>query len=184
MWPKYIVIDDFLKKEHFDYLKNFKISNKDERITFKNWVIPRENKVISSKNYGKLLDDKFAIEFKDTYYHIVLDLMKKLNKNNISKFKYMEFTLVNTPKNFTFPIHTDLRDKLISIVIYISPEKNIGTWLYDNKEGKNPKQIEWKQNRAFIFCRSDNSWHNYKSDNINNRVALLINCYEKCKYDK
>ena len=49
MWPKYIVIDDFLKKEHFNYLKNFKISNKDERITFKNWVIPRENKVISSK---------------------------------------------------------------------------------------------------------------------------------------
>ncbi len=49
--------------------------------------------------------------------------MKELNKSNISKFKYMEFTLVNTPKNFTFPIHFDSKLKLISIVIYISPEK-------------------------------------------------------------
>ena len=136
MWPKYVVIDNFLKEEHFNYLNNFKISNKDERITFKNCIIPKENKIINSKDYDKIFDDKLTTEFNNTYYPIVLDLMKKLNKSNISKFKYMEFTLVNTPKNFTFPIHFDSKLKLISIVIYISPEKNIGTWLYDNKEGK------------------------------------------------
>ena len=52
---------------------------------------------------------------------------------------------------------------------------NEGTWLYDDKSGTNPRQIEWKQNRAFGFSRNDNTWHSYKADGKSNRLALVYN---------
>ena len=82
---------------------------------------------------------------------------------------------VNNGKDFTFPIHSDSRDKLLSVVVYIAPKINEGTWLYDDKSGTNPRQIEWKQNRAFGFSRNDNTWHSYKADGKSNRLALVYN---------
>ena len=43
------------------------------------------------------------------------------------------------------------------------------------KSGKNPKQIEWIPNRAFVFSRNDNTWHSYKADGKQNRLALVYN---------
>ena len=63
----------------------------------------------------------------------------------------------------------------MSVVIYISPEKNFGTFLYNNKEGDECFEIEWKPNKAFIFSRNDNSWHSYKSNNEYGRLALVYN---------
>ena len=42
---------------------------------------------------------------------------------------------------------------------YISfSESNIGTIIYD--KNKNPKEIAWKINRAFVFSRKDKgTWH-------------------------
>ena len=64
---------------------------------------------------------------------------------------------------------------MLSVVIYIAPDKNEGTWLYEDKSGKNPYEVEWKVNRAFAFSRNDNTWHSYKADGKNNRLALVYN---------
>ena len=71
------------------------------------------------------------------------------------------------------------RDKLLSVVIYIAPENNEGTWLYENQSGKNPKQIEWIPNRAFVFSRNDHTWHSYKADGKQNRLTLVYNLRSK-----
>ena len=72
-------------------------------------------------------------------------------------------------------MHRDTSDKLLSVVIYLKPEKNTGTILYENQNGDNPMVVEWKPNRAFIFSRSNDSWHAFKGDGINDRYTLLIN---------
>ena len=38
------------------------------------------------------------------------------------------------------------------------------------------REIEWKQNRAFFFSRSQShSWHSYEGDKNTNRLALVYN---------
>ena len=60
--------------------------------------------------------------------------------------------------------------------ILLSKEKNKGTFIYKNRDGENKKEIEWLQNKAFFFSRSENySWHSYQGDKISNRLALVYN---------
>ena len=67
---------------------------------------------------------------------------------------------------------------------------NKGTILYSNKEGKNPKIIEWKKNRALFFSRNEkNSFHSYEGDEISTRRTLVYNLMttnlrEVCKIEK
>ena len=51
---------------------------------------------------------------------------------------------MDAEKNFKFPIHDDIPNKLLSGVIYIKPEKNSGTVFYKTKSGKGKKEIEWE----------------------------------------
>ena len=74
-----------------------------------------------------------------------------------------------------YKIHNDTPNKLLSGVIYISPEENEGTWLYDTEDGDNPRQIQWEQNIAFFFSRNEEAWHSYKADGKNSRCALVYN---------
>jgi len=101
--------------------------------------------------------------------------LTKLAPEKLQQYQYTELNVVNNGRDYVFPIHSDSKDKLLSVVIYISPETNEGTWLYEDKSGKNPQQIEWKPNRAFAFSRNDHTWHSYKADGIRNRLTLVYN---------
>ena len=111
------------------------------------------------------------------------DIGQKINKKKIisnAKKLGVKKIIIKDLKNvfvkdYVFPIHSDSRDKLLSVVIYIAPEVNEGTWLYEDKSGKNPKQVEWIPNRAFVFSRNDNTWHSYRADGKNNRLTLVYN---------
>ena len=79
-------------------------------------------------------------------------------------------------KNYKFPIHDDIPDKILSCTVYLSPEKNAGTIFYSNKKGEGRKQIEWKPNRAVFFVRNEmTTWHSYEGDGISNRITLNYN---------
>ena len=57
----------------------------------------------------------------------------------VSSFNgYSDFNIIETGKNYTFPIHRDHINKLLSGVIYIKPEQSSGTIIYENKKG-NPQ---------------------------------------------
>ena len=56
----------------------------------------------------------------------------------------------------------------------MAPEKNIGTFIYSSNK-KETKNVEWKQNRALFFSRTENTPHSYKSDGVSNRITLIYN---------
>ena len=81
-----------------------------------------------------------------------------------------------TSKNARFPIHDDTPNKLLSGVIYLSPQKNTGTSFYTDKKGSNKTDITWKTNRAVFFSRKERqTWHSYKGDGLNDRMVLVFN---------
>jgi len=73
---------------------------------------------------------------------------------------------------------------------WIKREKNIGTIFYEDKQGNGRKEIEWKQNRAVFFSRTEReTWHSYQGDGKCNRIALVYNLMtnnikEVCKIEK
>ena len=112
----------------------------------------------------------------DTCHKNAIEILKELAPQKVELYEYSDFNLIETGKDYTFPIHRDHINKLLSGVIYLNPEKNTGTIIYDDKKGKNPNEIEWKKNRSLFFSRTEKkSWHNYKGDRKNNRIVLVYN---------
>lgn len=166
------VIDNFLDKKHFEKIKNIKLEriNPDEVKVYHNEIIRDEIRV----NNG--INKELLIELNKRYHSIALDLLKKLSPQKLELYEYSDFTLINTGSNFKFPIHDDTPNKLLSGVIYISPEFNNGTFFYENKKLMPSQIIEWKQNRAVFFSRIEKkTWHSYEGNKISNRLALVYN---------
>ena len=64
----------------------------------------------------------------------------------------------------------------MSGVIYLQPKINTGTIFYKNKKGAGREEVEWKENRAVFFSRTEReSWHSYQGNGISDRVALGFN---------
>jgi len=70
-----------------------------------------------------------------------------------------------TPANFNHAMHVEAEFKIMSAVLYLGPEENIGTRLYKSPEDQNPIEVEWVPNRLFVFCGHDHTWHDYASTN-------------------
>jgi hypothetical protein len=77
------------------------------------------------------------------------------------------------PPGSTHGIHDESYDKSMSIVVYLYPHSSIGTALYKTKnEDSLVKEIEWKLNRALIFCgETEKTWHNFYTNEFP-RVTL------------
>ena len=125
---------------------------------------------------SSFISDKLLLDLHRQYNKIALDILSELAPQKLKLYDYSEFHIVETGKNYSFPIHQDIPSKLLSGVIYLYPKKNKGTFIYKNRDGENKKEIEWLQNKAFFFSRSENySWHSYEGDKISNRLALVYN---------
>ena len=106
----------------------------------------------------------------------------ELNEKKVSLIDYSDFTIIKTKKNIKFPIHDDTFNKLLSGVVYLYPEKNIGTIFYNTKSGKDKNIVEWKINRAVFFSRIEReTWHSYGADSANDRITLIFNLMTKEK---
>ena len=97
------------------------------------------------------LSESLIKSLHNEYTNIGVKILEELSPKKIELFDYSEFSIIETGKDYSFPIHRDIPTKLLSGVIYLTPQKNNGTYIYDDKNGKNKKEIEWKQNRAFFF---------------------------------
>ena len=93
----------------------------------------------------------------------------KRQHNNLTKL----VQIIKTCKDAEYPIHEDAPHKIFSLILYIWPEENMGTNVYD--ENKNfVHTIEWKPNRAVMFCPLDNvTYHDYGSST--DRFTLMYN---------
>ena len=166
------ILDNFLEKEDLSLLKNLNLQK----------VENNEIKIYHNKIYRKgnvkidCLSDIQIKHLHSKYHSKALGILNELNPHKINLYDYSEFHIIETGANYKFPIHDDTPDKLLSGVIYISPENNSGTIFYSNKKGDNKQEIEWKVNRGVFFSRIEGkSWHSYEGDGKTNRVALVYN---------
>jgi len=169
---KYKVIDNFLDKDDFENLSSINFGN-----VSKNEIKIYHNKIFSNGTIESdcLREDDIKKLF-DNYHDKALKMLEDFNPAKMPLWEYSEFHITLTGSDYVYPIHRDSPYKLLSGVIYLAPEQNKGTILYDNKRGENTNEIEWKQNRGLFFSRSENnSYHSYEGDKKSKRVTLIYN---------
>lgn len=175
MWS-YMEIENFFSEEDFNFLLS-----KFHKIDLSK-IKDNENAVYSNKIFcnGKvessIVDEKSLIKLDKKYTPILLDILREIAPKKLSFFDHADFNLAIQGKDYFHHNHEDDYRKLLSVVVYFAPEKNFGTTLFSDKRENNPKYIEWKTNKAFIFSREENkTWHSFKSDGINKRFTLIYN---------
>lgn len=69
-----------------------------------------------------------------------------------------------TKAGFHHARHVDSQFKIMSAVLYLTPEHNHGTDLFRSEKGDLVTSVEWKPNTLFVFCgRYNHTWHDYKA---------------------
>ena len=172
------IFDDFLEAEDLKelsiYVKNL-YSNRDIHV-FHN-KIDLNNKILDAS-----IDKDLLTKLNKKYLEKGISILKELNEEKVSLIDYSDFTIIKTKKNKKFPIHDDTFNKLLSCVVYLYPENNIGTFFYNTKNGKDKNVIEWKINRAVFFSRIEReTWHSYEADSTSDRITLIFNLMTKEK---
>ena len=172
------IFDDFLESEDLKELSIYaKSLNNDHDVHVFHNEIDLNNKILHAS-----IDKGLLTRLNKKYLEKGISILKELNKEKVSLIDYSDFTIVKTKKNKKFPIHDDTFNKLLSGVVYLYPENNIGTIFYNTKNGKDKNVIEWKINRAVFFSRIEReTWHSYEADNVNDRITLIFNLMTKEK---
>lgn len=171
------IIDNFFPEEVFSKIRNAakKLSNyAEEGKTKPVWMH-------EALDYGIEEDvvDSIIITADDILDNIN-DIKSKFSRSNSSQIGYFAMPKFGVSgKNFSYPIHSESNHKCLLFVIYIDPEVDRGTRLYKEKSEESfVKEIEWKPNRAFVMCPTDNdiTWHNWANLQNPSRVTLNIFC--------
>lgn len=149
-WP-HIIIDNFLDKDHFE----LEVMNAKEAARH---CLGDRTQV--RRSFPRRDHIRFLLE---TFFHSFDD---KREYDDLGTFMHYAIT----PPNFKHTMHVDAPFKIMSSVLYLSPEENAGTRLYKTPDSK-PIAVEWKPNRMFVFCGKDDvTWHDYTS--ISERLTL------------
>ena len=165
------VIDDFLKKDDFEALCGLNLESNNEN-EFKVY----HNKINNNQIIYSTINQDLLKKIHNNYFTKATNILKEICPEKLSLYDYSDFTVIVTKKNSKFPIHDDTPDKLLSVVIYLYPENNSGTFFYSDKKGSNKTSIEWKPNRAVFFSRKEKeTWHSYEGNGTNKRVVLVYN---------
>mgnify|MGYP006107288217 CR=1 FL=1 len=169
---KYKTIENFLSEVDFKSLCSLKLRKVSEKeISVYHNAIYKDG-----KTKVECIEEELLKRLQKNYHEKAIAILEELAPKKAPLYEYSEFHIIETGSKCKFPIHSDTASKLLSGVIYLMPESNKGTFLYENRIGKNPVEIEWKQNKAFFFSREEGkSWHSYEGDKVSNRIALVYN---------
>ena len=165
------IIDNFLQQEDYKKLLNLNIDKNinNEFNIFHNEI--NNDGIITSS-----IDKSIIENLHKNYHSSAINILNEINPEKSKLYDYSDFTIIVTNKNSKFPIHDDTPNKLLSGVIYLSPENNNGTSFYSDKKGSNRYDAEWKPNRGVFFSRIERkTWHSYAGDRKNHRVVLVYN---------
>lgn len=164
---KYKIENNFFEEK--DFLKLKSIANDKNNLN-----------ELKDDNYIAIhLESDFEKYLIEKYQHKLFKYLDELNPKKRNLVDYTHIRIGICGKNYKYPIHTDSLRKVITAVIYLSPENNVGTFIYDRKK-QNPYEIEWKMNKAFIFSRKEkNSHHSFHADGNNYRCVVNFNLETK-----
>ena len=160
------IVDNFLKTNDLDF--------------FSKYLDKYEKVKQDGLNINKIENIELINSLNSSYHLKAINILKELCPEKVELYDFTQYAVIETGSNFKFPIHDDDPNKILSGVIYLKPEKNIGTKFYSNKNGVQLKTIEWKVNRAVFFSRKEKTtWHSYEGNGLENRVALVYNLMTK-----
>lgn len=188
MWQpgyNYLVLDNFLDRNHFDSIVNIDLNPDDHHslnlctyLNFDDMSFTTSLETVNRDGPLEKLDvqnNDNVVEYISKYYKKIIyyyHFLQQAQNKPIRDVKQIRWGIVNSGKNFDYPVHNDAEYKLLSIVVYLS-NKNTGTQLYN--EDKSELEIEWVPNRSFIFARDETTYHSYKSNGLDVRKTLMIN---------
>lgn len=135
-WP-YFYVDNFLSEQDFEYhcREALKLGEPTQEV---------DRKILDYDPLPKMQDH--LKEFDHREYE------------ELGVFCHYAVTAPNTIHDK----HVEAEFKIMSSIVYLSPEVNHGTTLYDNNN--KAYEIEWKPNRLFVFCgMNELTWHDYRS---------------------
>ena len=143
------------------------ISNGGKAIKFRCFIKKDNSKVFP--HLSNLIEE---LRSKDTYGYIS-ELIKKDLSNS-----YVRIEIICDRQGFWLKPHCDIKEKLISGLIFANPfneSENLGTDLYDEKRNK-VKTISYKDNYGYFFTSGPNTWHGMEKKEIKKeRRCLQIN---------
>ena len=168
----HITIDNFFTDSEFREIQAHEADVKDNEIKILHSLISREGKVDS-----EIFEENFLQEINQRYLPALENILGLFAERKKPLVDYSDFHLVSTGPDYVHKVHDDVPRKLLSVVIYINPEKNNGTFIHKRKYAPEPVgEVEWKPNRAFIFSRRERkTWHSYAADGTNNRFCVVYN---------
>ena len=126
----------------------------------------------NSKNFPQL--SKFLNELcsKKVYEHIGKLIGKDLSNS------YVRLEVICDRKGFWLKPHCDIKEKLLSSLIFVNPfneSENLGTDFYDEKLNK-VKTVPYKDNYGYFFSSGPNTWHGMEKKEIKKeRRCVQIN---------
>ena len=131
------IIDNFFTEQDFKEILSIQlkqIGNKEVKV-YHNSIdkFYKTNTECMSQNFLKKLHKN--------YHKKAINLLNELNPDKVYLYDYSEFHIIETGANCKFPIHDDTPNKLLSGVVYVKPETNVGTIFYTSKNGKGKKFI-------------------------------------------
>ena len=116
------IIDDFLSIEDLKKLQSLDLGKTpDKQMNVYVKKIDEKNNIS-----GTGMEDDTALKLQQNYHLKAFQLLKKLNPEKAELYEYSEFGITDTGTNYNFPIHNDTPNKLLSGVIFLSPDKSEG----------------------------------------------------------
>ena len=122
------------------------------------------------------IDENIHDEIDSSIKKIRKELFKHYGQTRFGRKYYNQILFGITPPEYEFGTHSDSASKTWTLVIYLYPEVNDGTYLYDDSK-ENQLMCEWGLNEGVAFCPKNNSsFHSYKNSSSDKfRVTLIIN---------
>tara|TARA_B110001454_G_C12637445_1_gene399704 strand:- start:281 stop:946 length:666 start_codon:yes stop_codon:yes gene_type:complete len=143
------------------------ITEGGEAIKFRCFI---EKKI--EKQFPNLVNLIEELRSKDTHGYIA-ELIKKNLTNS-----YVRIEIICDRQGFWLKPHCDIKEKLISGLIFANPFKeseDLGTDFYDDKL-KKVKTVPYKNNYGYFFTSGANTWHGMEKKKIKKeRRCLQIN---------
>jgi len=143
------------------------ISSGGKAIKFR-CFITKEN----SQNFPNLV--KFIKELQSKKTH---ETISKLIKKDLSN-SYVRVEVICDRKGFWLKPHCDIKEKLLSGLIFINKlneSEDLGTDLYNEKLEK-VKTLPYKNNYGYFFTSGPNTWHGMeKKEILKERRCLQVN---------
>ena len=133
----------------------------------------------NSENFPELTKFINELTSKDVYQYIS-GLIKKDLSNS-----FVRVEVICDRQGFWLKPHCDIKEKLLSSLIFINPfneSENLGTDFYDEKLNK-VKTVPYRNNYGYFFTSGPNTWHGMEKKEIKKERRCLQVNYVSFKTD-